>query len=204
MNPSISSEFSVLGHSPRCLSFRQHRFYPLHEGMVPEKDMAMDMQQAGALSLHHYRKALYSDPDDCVVLDVRGRKKLRRKNGASNLHTPSASTTSSPPPLSPCYSTTISLASQRSEADYDLSTCFDMFCRVWALFGLTKQCRELLVLCLWSIHFPGGSPIDSYVFIFATSIMCVLCGCVLRIAEYLPRQTSQTTIRTSFPATQDC
>ena len=137
MDPAISAESSVRSHTPRRLSLRQHPYYPLHECMDPEPDMTVamtDMQQAGALSLHHYRKTLYSDPDDCVVLDVRGRKKLRRKNGASNLQTPSVSATSSPPPLSPCYSTTISLASQRSEADYDFSMFLTAFGSVESLW----------------------------------------------------------------------
>lgn len=162
MDASMSSEFSVLSHTPRCLSFRQHPYYPLHECMDPDTDVTMavtDMQQAGALSLHHYRKTLYSEPGDCVVLDVHGRKKLRRKNGASNLQTPSASATSSPPPLSPCYSTTISLASQRSEVDHD----FCMYCfvePVRACFVLTEQCREHPAQCPWNIHSHDGFPND--------------------------------------------
>ena len=131
MDPSISSvssDLSVSSHTPRCLSLSHHRhhpYYPLEEYMDsdtdPDTDLNVaDMRHSGTLSLHHYRKTLGSETDSCVVLGVHGRKKLlRRKNGASNLQTPSVSATSSPPPLSPSYSMTMSVTSQPSEVDQD-------------------------------------------------------------------------------------
>lgn len=137
MESSISDLAVLNHHPPRCLSLchrPHHPYYPLDDCMDSDSNStsdrdsdlnSADMQQhqhqqhSGALSLHHYRKALYSETDSCVVLDMHGRRKLKRKNGASNLHTPSVSGTSSPPPLSPSYSMTMSVTSQRSDVDQD-------------------------------------------------------------------------------------
>lgn len=73
-----------------------------------------------SLSLRNYRSKSFFPDKECLVSDGHGGKKLKRKNGASNLNqTPasSVSTTSSPPPLSPSYS--MSVMSQRSEQDPD-------------------------------------------------------------------------------------
>lgn len=73
-----------------------------------------------SLSLRNYRSKSFYHDHDSIVSDGHGGKKLKRKNGASNLNqTPasSVSATSSPPPLSPSYS--MSVMSQRSELDHD-------------------------------------------------------------------------------------
>ena len=73
-----------------------------------------------SLSLRNYRSKSFFHDMDRIVSDGHGGKKLKRKNGASNLNqTPasSVSATSSPPPLSPSYS--MSVMSQRSELDPD-------------------------------------------------------------------------------------
>lgn len=73
-----------------------------------------------SLSLRNYRSKSFFPDKECLVSDGHGGKKLKRKNGASNLNqTPasSVSATSSPPPLSPSYS--MSVMSQRSEQDPD-------------------------------------------------------------------------------------
>lgn len=85
---------------------------------------------SGPLSLYQhrltYRKSLPNT--GCIVTDAHGRNRLRRKSGASNLNrTPSASVISSPPPLSPSYST--SVMSQRSELEQDGLDGFRMSCR---------------------------------------------------------------------------
>ena len=73
-----------------------------------------------SLSLRNYRSKSLFHGYHGLVTDGRRGKKLKRKNGASNLNqTPasSVSATSSPPPLSPSYS--MSVMSQRSEQDLD-------------------------------------------------------------------------------------
>ncbi|KAL5042584.1 hypothetical protein BDW71DRAFT_144255 [Aspergillus fruticulosus] len=99
---------------------------------------------AGVLSLHNYRKSLFSDPS---LVDCQEGRRLRRKNAASNLNrattapmgtlfqdaschpfcTPST-TSSPPPPLSPSYSPS-ALSEQLPESldgyGYPLSTLAD-------------------------------------------------------------------------------
>ena len=73
-----------------------------------------------SLSLRNYRSKSFFHGYHGLVTDGPGGKKLKRKNGASNLNqqpASSVSATSSPPPLSPSYS--MSVMSQRSEQDPD-------------------------------------------------------------------------------------
>ena len=73
-----------------------------------------------SLSLRNHRSKSFFHGYHGLVTDGPGGKKLKRKNGASNLNqTPasSVSVTSSPPPLSPSYS--MSVMSQCSEQDPD-------------------------------------------------------------------------------------
>lgn len=92
------------------------------------------LDHMASISLHSYRKSLYQD--GCVVADRYGRRRLRRKSGASNLTTtPSLSAASSPPPLSPSYS--MSVMSQRSGFEQDTS-----FCMSRDLFSLGKNMAD--------------------------------------------------------------